>query len=128
MVFSCDKSNLFMGYKDSTDVISFLYFCKNVKGHLEFALYHNKVKAVIDRRACSRCRIVTLLCHICEMPVLSPVSFHFFNLFGIANFNKSVALFWMLPSTYNITSKRRGCIKWFPIYIQLIFKWYSIFM
>ena len=82
-----------MGYKDSTDVISFLYFCKNVKGHLEFALYHNKVKAVIDRRACSRCRIVTLLCHICEMPVLSPVSFHFFNLFGIANFNKSVALF-----------------------------------
>ena len=101
MVFSCDKSNLFMGYKDSTDVISFLYFCKNVKGHLEFALYHNKVKAVIDRRACSRCRIVTLLCHICEMPVLSPVSFHFFNLFGIANFNKSVALFWMLLSTLN---------------------------
>ena len=76
MDFSCDKSNLFMGYKDSTDVISFI-FAKNVKGHLEFALYHNKVKAVIDRRACSCCRIVTLLCHICEMRVLSPVSFHF---------------------------------------------------
>ena len=76
--FSAATNLISLWNTKSTDVILFVFFAnKNVKGHFEFALYHNKVNAVIDRRACSCCRIVTLLCHICEMRVLSPVSFHF---------------------------------------------------